>query len=70
VSHNSRSLQAKLVKELIIVKNQVPQVIQGLNPIRIAGGGAGMLRRIDRMTLGQGIEERIPPETISAVKEN
>ena len=70
VPHDRRRLQLQPVEKLVVVKHQVPQVIQRLDGVRVSGCRAGMLRRVNGVGLRQAVQETVPLEAGCAVQEH
>ena len=54
-----------VVEQLVVVEDEVPEVLDVLEALRVAG--AGVLGGDDAVAGGQGVEQRVPEQAAGAV---
>ena len=65
VADDRRPLDPERVEQLVVVEHEVPQVLDVLEPLRVAG--ARVLGRDDVVVVRQGVEQRVPEQAAGAV---
>src|SRR5207245_7337374 len=58
----------ELVEEFVVVEDEVPQVIEGLDRVGIACGCARMFRRVDSEIAREQVEAFVPDKPVAVVK--
>jgi len=68
MAHQRRSIKTKLVEHFVIIKDQIPEIIEVRDGVGVALTGARMLRRINRKILGELVEAFVPDLSVSIVQ--
>src|ERR1700736_5388622 len=68
MAHQGWRFEAELVEEFVVVEDEIPQVIQGLDRVGIACGCTRMFRRINREVAREQIEAFVPDKTVAVVE--
>ena len=55
--------QPELARELLVEQDEVAQVVDLVDGVGVAHAGAGELRRVDGVPLGQVAQERVPRQS-------
>src|ERR1700683_3458901 len=68
VTDHGRRFEPELIEQLVVVEDEIPEIVERLDRVRVALAGARMLRCIDRKIARKLVKKVAPNQPISAVQ--
>src|SRR5271163_30037 len=68
MSDHGWRFEPELIEHFVIVEDQVPDIVERLDRVRVAGGRSWVLGRIDGEVARQQVEHFVPYQAVAAME--